>query len=326
MTIGTPGRLARALAPILAATTPVGLVSCSRAQTSPQPTHVVTDMSGARVKVSLDVEHVGEQFPAHTVTDIMLGAGSKIVAIPPNVKTLPFLKKMYPQISQNAGIPSVVVGFTTFPELSKSVTLAGEILGGTARRRAQAYVDYLNKNVNLVQSRLANLPESQRPSVVHIASYPPLVVDGGGSSADMWINAAGATNALSDVNGSHSTITAEELLQRNPDVLIIQAPGGDQGLVAGSAQSVVTALSKQFPVWNDLKAVKNHRVYFNPQGMYPWERASPEEALQALWAAKTLHPDLFKDIDMRAEARNFYKEFFNYTLTDADLDQMFQLT
>ena len=140
----------------------------------------------------------------------------------------------------------------------------------------------------------------------------------------MWINTAGATNAVSDVKGSHSTLTPEELLRRNPDVLVIQAPGGDQGLVAGSAQSVLTTLAKQLPVWNDLKAVQNHRVYFNPQGMYPWERASPEEALQVLWAAKTLHPDRFGDIDMRAEARNFYQRFFNYALTDADLDLIFQ--
>ena len=58
--------------------------------------------------------------------------------------------------------------------------------------------------------------------------------------------------------------------------------------------------------------------------MYPWDRFGPEEALQIQWAAKTLHPDRFKDIDMRAEARNFYKVFFHYALSDADLDQIFQ--
>jgi iron complex transport system substrate-binding protein len=59
--------------------------------------------------------------------------------------------------------------------------------------------------------------------------------------------------------------------------------------------------------------------------VYPWERGSPEQALQVLWAAKTLHSHLFADIDVRAEALKFYKEFFGYTLTDADLGQMLQV-
>jgi hypothetical protein len=50
----------------------------------------------------------------------------------------------------------------------------------------------------------------------------------------------------------------------------------------------------------------------------------PEEALQIQWAAKMLHPDLFRDLDVRTEARNFYRTFFNYSLTEAELDQVFQ--
>ena len=221
----------------------------------------------------------------------------------------------------DAGIPAVVVGFTSFAQLGQSVSLAGQVPGDPAAQRAQAYLDYLDHNVELVRSRLANLPATERPSVAHIASFPSLVVDGHGSSTAMWIDAAGATNAMDAVSGSHGTITGEELLRRNPDVLIIQAPGGDQGLVAGSGQSVVAQLAS-LPIWNELEAVREHRVYLNPQGLYPWERASPEEALQVLWAAKTLHPDRFTDIDVRAEARNFYLRFFGYTLTDADLAQI----
>ncbi|MGH3778240.1 MAG: ABC transporter substrate-binding protein [Pseudonocardiaceae bacterium] len=205
--------------------------------------------------------------------------------------------------------------------MAQGVTLAGDVLGGTAPERAKAYVDYLNNNVNLVQSRLANLPESQRPSVVHIPSFPPLTVDGGGSTqGGLWINTAGGRSEFSDQEGTYITVSAEELLERNPDVLVIQAPRED-----ASGQSVVAALAEQLPVWNELKAVQNNRVYLNPRGMYPWERSTPEQALQVLWAAKTLHPDLFADIDMRAEARNFYNEFFNYSPTDADLDEIFQV-
>lgn len=221
----------------------------------------------------------------------------------------------------NSGIPNLNVDFATYSELAEAGTLAGDVLGGTAPERVKAYVDYLTKNVNLVESRLANLPESQRPSVVHIPSFPPLTVDGGGSAAGgLWINTAGGRSEFSNQKGTYITVSAEELLQRDPDVLVIQAPRED-----ASGQSVVAELAKQLPVWNELKAVKNNCVYLNPRGMYPWERSTPEQALQVLWAAKTLHPDPFGDIAMQAEARNFYKEFFNDNVTDTELNEIFQV-
>jgi iron complex transport system substrate-binding protein len=84
---------------------------------------------------------------------------------------------------------------------------------------------------------------------------------------------------------------------------------------------VITELAKS-PLWQNLQAVQSKRVYVNPQGLYPWERFGPEEALQIQWAATVLHPDLFGDIDMRTVTRGFYQTYFDYTPTDADLDQI----
>ena len=323
-------------------------------------THVVTDIAGRAVTVPITINRIAEQFPAHTVTDIMLGVGDKVIAIPQNVKTIPLLRKIHPGVAaipelfrngggvniedllarnpdvvstldagatlkpfEAAGIPAVVMVFDHMPQFAPSITLAGEVYGGAAKEKAKAFVDYFNARQAMIESRLASLPDGERPSVVHISSFPPLIIDGGPSLIGDWIRLAGGNDAAHEVSGTHVTITPEQLLKWNPDVLIIQTPGGDLGLTANSGQSVIAALSK-LPGWADLNAVKAGRVYINPQGMYPWDRFGPEEALQILWTAKTLHPDRFKDIDMRAEARNFYQVFFQYALSDADLDQIFQ--
>jgi iron complex transport system substrate-binding protein len=225
---------------------------------------------------------------------------------------------------QTASVPAVVMNFNSFQQLPQSILLAGDVYGGPAKERARAFVDYLDSKRSLIRSRLANLPADQRPSVVHISSYPPLVIDGGPSLIGEWIRLGGGTDAASSVSGTHVGISIEQLLKWNPDVLIVQTPGGDQGLAANSAQSVIETLSKA-PGWQQLQAVKTHRVYLNPQGMYPWDRFGPEEALQIQWIAKTLHPTLFKDLDIRAEARGFYQTFFGYALSDAELDQIFQI-
>ncbi|WP_211241215.1 ABC transporter substrate-binding protein [Pseudonocardia spinosispora] len=354
-------RVALALASLGATTS---LAACGTSAPAARSEHVVTSMSGVTVQVPNQVGRIAEQFPAHTTTDIMLGVGDKVVAIPQNVKTLPFLSKVFPRVKsipelfhnggavnmedllqlkpdvvsavdggatlkpfQEVGLPAVDMNFNTFQQLTQSMVLAGQVYGGDAVGRAQSFTEYVNAKVQLVRSRLASLPSARRPSVVHIASYPPLVVDGGTSLIDEWIKLAGGTDAaspLSGASGTHVTVTMEQLLTWNPDVLIVETPGGDQGIAANSGQSVVTALANT-PGWQNLRAVQNHRVYLNPQGLYPWDRFGPEEALQVQWAAKTLHPELFTDLDIRAEARAFYQRFFAYDPSDSELDQIFQV-
>ena len=53
----------------------------------------------------------------------------------------------------------------------------------------------------------------------------------------------------------------------------------------------------------------------SPGGIYLWPVRSAEEALQILWAAKVIHPELFADLDMVAEVRKFHKKFYKYDLT-----------
>jgi iron complex transport system substrate-binding protein len=334
-------------------------------------THTVTDMAGDKVAVPDEVTRIAEQFPAHTVTDIMLGVGGKLDAIPQNVSTIPFLKAVDPGIVKvpqlfaadgsfnieqllslktsvvsatgggstlapfkSSGLPAVDMTFSTLSQLPKSITLAGAVYGGSAVAKAKAFDTYFDANRQLVTSRTASLPASAKPSVLHIASYEngQLIVDGPGTVMDGWIKAAGGTDAAaplaiggSSKGYSHVTITAEQLLQWNPDVIDIETPGGDQGLASSYGASVAAALTK-LPGWSSLKAVKDHTVYINPQGMYPWDRFTPEDALQLLWIAKVLHPSLFTDINLRAEAANFYKTFFNYTPSATQLDQILQTT
>jgi iron complex transport system substrate-binding protein len=72
--------------------------------------------------------------------------------------------------------------------------------------------------------------------------------------------------------------------------------------------------------WQSIDAVVHQRVVVNPKGMFWWCRETSEEALQFLWLAKVLYPARFQDIDMVKETRDFYREFFDLTLTDAQVD------
>nr|WP_314399488.1 hypothetical protein [uncultured Campylobacter sp.] len=73
-------------------------------------------------------------------------------------------------------------------------------------------------------------------------------------------------------------------------------------------------------MFSGLKAIRNKQIYANPNGIFSWDRYGDEGALQILWAAKTIHPEIFGDIDLRAETKKFYKKFFDFGLGDEQFE------
>ena len=105
-------------------------------------------------------------------------------------------------------------------------------------------------------------------------------------------------------------INAKEIPNMNPDVIII-----------GRAKAPeILQKTYENPIYVGTKAVKNKRVYVNPTGFFSWDRYGAEGALQILWAAKILHPENFKDLDIAAETKKFYKKFLHYELSDDEVN------
>jgi len=143
-----------------------------------------------------------------------------------------------------------------------------------------------------------------------------LAIDGVKSLIDNWINIAGGTNAAVDVKGLGKLATMEQVIKWNPDVIICgTAPNIE------NKHKIMTD-----PQWSGIKAVKDGKVYVNPTGVYLWDRHSAEGALQILWAAKLLHPEKFRNLDVKKETKAFYARFFHYKLTDSDFNSIMNAT
>lgn len=313
------------------------------AQASNQQKQTITDDAGKKVEIPANIQRIADSWPAHNEVLAMLGAGDKIVATVHTPESRPWLYKVDPgmykavntfnpninleelvktkpdiafvpvgdknadKISQ-LGIPVVQLIFTNFDSLEKCFQLTGDILGPTGKQKAQEYNNYLNSKLKMVTDITSKIPENQRPKVLHLTSISPNIVDGGNTIINSWIEAAGGVNAAASVKGSFKEVSMEQILKWNPDVIILGT--GNTGLGCKNAD-----LLKTDPQWKNIKAVKDGRVYVNPNGAFMWDRYGAEEALQIQWAAKTLHPDKFANLDMNQITRDFYKEFFNYNLT-----------
>ncbi len=72
----------------------------------------------------------------------------------------------------------------------------------------------------------------------------------------------------------------------------------------------VIASLKADPQWQELRAMKDGKVYGFATDLYSWDQPDTRWALGLLWLAKMIHPDLFPDLDIQQEAQDFYQELY----------------
>lgn len=314
----------------------------------------ITDTAGRKVDVPLNIKKIGDSWQAHNEVLCILGQGNKIVATILTEKGRPWLYKVNPQMKNavtaftsdgvnteelikakpdivftplndknvnkisDSGIPTVELNFTDFNSLKKCVKLTGDILGPDSKKKADEYISYLDGKLNTITSITSKIPKEQRPKVLHVTSLSPITVDGNNTIINSWIEAAGGVNAASEVKGNNKQVSIEQILKWNPDIVILSS---NTLMKVSNGKKNINNLLKD-PSWQKVNAVKNSKVYFNPDGAFYWDRYSAEEALQIQWAAKIIHPDKFSNIDIVKETRNFYKTFLNYNLSEEEANRI----
>ena len=83
------------------------------------------------------------------------------------------------------------------------------------------------------------------------------------------------------------------------------------------------AYIKGNPQWSGIKAVQNNRVYQLPLGISRWGHpGSVEIPLAVLWTAKTVYPEILTTVNMAEEVDNFYRTFFNFELSDEQIEKI----
>jgi iron complex transport system substrate-binding protein len=185
--------------------------------------------------------------------------------------------------------------------------------------RAEKYVQYLQKTIDLVQSRAKDIPGNKRKVVFNGYSSNHLVTLGGDTFMQRQIALAGCRNAAETIltsgtrkGGLHTglaEVSMEKVLGWNPDILVIDF---------GTLDELYSN-----PKWRSITAVKNKAVYTQPIGVFIWDRPTAESAvLHPLWLAKIAYPDRFADINLKKEIRRFYGEIMSFNLTDEQADSV----
>jgi iron complex transport system substrate-binding protein len=311
-------------------------------------THRVVDPTGRTVTVPTRVERIGCLTGAAYEKAFLVGAGDKVVVrqatnppwmeqTNPAVRRIPVivnahqpnieeLLKERPDVLFSWDDPALTHtlearGLTVvspqpnrrqlasaqdfFALLKAEVGIYGQVLGPDAERRAQEWNRYFDRITQLVAQRTADLRPEQRPTAYYLRGPSALNTQGADSNLSWFGEVAGA-----DMVVRHSTVqdmgtvSMEQMMIWNPEVIFV-----------GRQYSPDLVLHD--PRWQQIRAVRNKRVYVIPDGVFFWDSSS-EGVLLLLYMAKTLHPERFQDIDLAREVQDYYRKFYGYRLSDTE--------
>ncbi|MCK9580065.1 MAG: cobalamin-binding protein [Methanoregula sp.] len=149
------------------------------------------------------------------------------------------------------GLPVIVVAPKNIDHVIQDIRLVGEITGTGPQAEELA----ANLSRRIAAAQLKSEP-GFRPTVAHVVWYKPLYVSGNNTLQNDVISNAGGINVFADRSG-WSTVSLEEFLLTNPDIIIVSGGGG----MDSSEKDVILEEFMTNPQYVSLAAVKNHHVY-----------------------------------------------------------------
>ena len=69
--------------------------------------------------------------------------------------------------------------------------------------------------------------------------------------------------------------------------------------------------------------MQDKQVYKLPLGTYRSYTPSTDTPMTLLWMAKQVYPDLFPDVDITREVKNYYEEMYGVELSSQQVQRMY---
>jgi iron complex transport system substrate-binding protein len=174
------------------------------------------------------------------------------------------------------GVQVYAARIETLEDVDRTTRALGRLLG--LEGQALALVGRVHTLLDGVRRRAAGLP---RPRVLYLISLDPPEVAAGGTFVDELLTIAGGHNVFGDLK-LWPTVSLEEAVRRDPDVVILAVYGEPTGGGAAAARLRAT------PGWSALRAVRAGRVVALDPDLV--NRPGPRSAVAAEKLFRALHP------------------------------------
>lgn len=184
----------------------------------------------------------------------------------------------------------------------------GELLG--CEDEAEIRAEYAERAINTAHDLREKITEPVR---VYYSSMPdPLSAIATGSFHGEVIEKVGCTNVVpASFSDGGNMISLEQVILWDPDVIL---------LADRNAYDTVTG----DPSWQGIKAVRENRVYLIPTKPFSFIDSPPSvnRIIGIYWLGCLLYPDVYGEIDLKEEVKEFYSLFYGYELNDMEVEEL----
>jgi len=204
-----------------------------------------------------------------------------------------------------AGIKVIMLSLSTLGTLTRNIETVGLMLG--KEEEAEELANFLQSKLDLIEERVKEIEPEERKRVYFESGHKDYYTNGPGSVNDEFVGKAGGINIFADLGVSGSEVEPEEILVREPDVIIKDPMGVTYGGYTATDTSDMEAERDEMmsrPGWSELKAVKNGQVYIEGGDLY-----GPMIVVNLCYLAKILYPDRFEDLDVDAFHRAYLEKY-----------------
>jgi iron complex transport system substrate-binding protein len=328
-------------------------LSAITAATSVSASQLVVDSAGRHVEIPDHIQRVQAAGPPASVLLTMLAPekligwvrkprGAELTYLPPVVRNLPEVGRLTgrgdtanleaviaekpdviidfgsitptyvslaDRVQSQTGIPYLLID-GHFASTAVALRLAGKLLG--VEGRAETLARRTEEILSEIDRVAASEPAERHPRV-YLARQPTGLESGNrGSINTEIIERAGGINVVEGgrEGGGLVTVSMEQVLAWNPDTIVTT----DEKFFS----TVATAMS-----WSQTDAVRKHRVFLSPTLPYGWVDAPPSlnRLIGLQWLGRLFFPERFSE-NIRVVAKDFYKQFYQVDLSEADLDHL----
>ena len=225
---------------------------------------------------------------------------------------------MADDFQKSTGIP-VVMAEMTVKKIPEVYRFVGKVID--REERCNKLAEYCEKILEKSEKIVKEIEDSKKVRVYYAQGPKGLNSSAAGTSHGEIIDMAGGFNVVERNSAADGRIAVnmEQVLIWNPDVILLADRIHSAAPTEKDSNKLLQSLHDG---WKNIKACKEGRVYFVPCIPYNILDMPPSvnRIIGILWLGDILYPGKFTT-DIRKDFTEFYELFYNYKVTDKELDE-----
>ncbi len=246
-----------------------------------------------------------------------------LLALEPDVVFYSSMNSAHKDMLDSAGLPAIGVSANSWEydcivTYDEWVKLLEQVFPEKAGK-TELVSQYSQDIYDMIQERTADIAQEDRTKALFLFQYTDdvMITSGEQFFGQYWATAAGGINVAQEIQGDNAQpMNMEQVYEWDPEIVYIT-----NFTPAQPADIYSNAIAGDD--WSSVTAVKDENVYKMPLGSYRSYTPGTDTPVTLLWFAKTMYPELFEDIDLNQEVKDYYMEIYGVELTDEQVAAMY---